>query len=43
MNADLNSMILQSEIHYRAQRATKAIARRRRMKQLKQLAARKLS
>ena len=43
MNADMNTMILQSEIHYRAERASKAIARRRRMKQLKQLAARKLS
>ena len=42
MNTDMNSMILQSEVHYRAERAYKGIARRRRLAQLKKYAVRKI-
>ena len=42
MNTDMNSMILQSEVHYRAERAYKGIARRRRLQQIKKYTLRKL-
>lgn len=43
MNTDMNSMLLQSEIQYRTERARKAVARRNRIREIKRYAARKLS
>jgi len=43
MNTDMNSMLIQSELNYRAERARKAVARRSRIKEIKRYAARKLS
>ena len=43
MNTDMNSMLLQSEIHYRAERARKAVSRRNRVREIKRYAARKFS
>ena len=40
MNTDMNTMILQSEVHYRAERIRKGVVRRNRIKQIKRAAAR---
>jgi len=42
MNADMNTMLIQSEILYRAERIRKGVVRRNRIKQIKRAAARTL-